>query len=70
MKSDFKHFGELYSYLESTDPKENFLHHKESGKWKVFSKEDFLQNVRYLTLAFFDNGWSGKQVAIAVSPSA
>ena len=56
MKSDFKHFGGLYSFLDSTTPKNDFLHHKEHEEWKVFSKEDFLRNVRYLTLAFFDNG--------------
>lgn len=70
MKSNFRDFGELYSYLKSTTPKDDFLHHKEHGEWRVFSKDDFLRNIRYLTLAFYDNGCSGKQVAIAVSPSA
>ena len=70
MKSYFTHFGELYRHLENRPPKEDFLHHLESGRWKTLSKEYFLRTVRYLTLASYDNGWKGKQVAIAVSPSA
>ncbi len=70
MKSYFTHFGELYRHLENRPPKEDFLHHLESGRWKTLSKEYFLRTVRYLTLASYDNGWKDKQVAIAVSPSA
>jgi long-chain acyl-CoA synthetase len=70
LKSYFTHFGELYRHLEKSPPKEDFLHHLESGRWEVLSKEYFLRTVRYLTLASYDNGWKGKQVAIAVSPSS
>jgi len=70
MHEKFTHFGELYCHLVRTAPKEDFLHHKEGDTWKSFSKKTFLCSVRYLTLAFNDQGWHGKQVAIAVSPSA
>ncbi len=70
MHKNFTHFGELYCHLVRTAPKEDFLHHKENDTWKSFSKKSFLCSVRYLTLAFNEQGWQGKQVAIAVSPSA
>ena len=70
MSENFTHFGELYQHLVRTAPKENFLHHKENDTWKSFSKKSFLCSVRYLALAFYEQGWQGKQVAIAVSPSA
>ncbi len=70
MSENFTHFGELYCHLVRTAAKEDFLHHKENDTWKSFSKKSFLCSVRYLTLAFYEQGWQGKQVAIAVSPSA
>jgi len=70
MYENFTHFGELYRHLESTAPKENFLHHKVEDTWQSYSKERFLTSVRYLTLAFYEKGWHGKQIAIAISPSA
>ena len=70
MNSQFRHFGELYQHLESTPVKKDLLHNREGNGWKVFSKGEFLRCIQYLTLAFYDYGWSQKQVAIAVSPSA
>ena len=70
MDSQYRHFGELYQTLESTSIKKDFLHNREGDGWKAFSKGEFLRCVQYLTLAFHDYGWSGKQIAIAVSPSA
>ncbi|PHS36391.1 MAG: hypothetical protein COB07_12465 [Sulfurovum sp.] len=70
MNTRFRHFGELYQHLESTPVKKDFLHNREGNGWKVFSKGEFLSCVQYLTLAFYNDGWSGKQIAIAVSPSA
>jgi len=67
---NFTHFGELYKHLESTDAKENFLSDKREEGWKTYSKEDFLRSVRYLTLAAYENGWQGENVAIAIAPSA
>ena len=69
MNTRFRHFGELYSYLEDQPPKEDFLHHRITDGWKTFSKTEFLLAVRYLTLAAYENGWRGKQIAIVVSPS-
>ncbi len=70
MHEKFTHFGELYRHLVRTAPKKDFLHHKKEGAWQTYSKKIFLCNIRYLTLAFYEEGWTGKQVAIAVSPSA
>ena len=70
MNSKFRHFGELYQTLESTPIKKDFLYNREGNGWRVFSKGEFLRYVQYLTLAFHEYGWSGKQIAIAVSPSA
>ncbi len=70
MKNSFTHFGELYHLLEKSSPKKNFIHDLETKEWVALSKEDFLQNIRYLTLAFFENDWSGKQVAISISSSS
>lgn len=73
MNTRFRHFGELYQHLDSTPVKKYFLHHRETGGekgWKVFSKGEFLRCIQYLALAFYDNGWRGKQIAIAVSPSS
>ncbi len=69
MNSQFTHFGELYRYLENQPAKEDFLHHRMPHGYKVFPKEEFLLTVRYLALSFHQQGWSGKQVAIAVSSS-
>ena len=63
MNSHFIHFGELYKYLESQPPKENFLHHHLDNGYKNFSKKDFLLTVRYLALSFYQKGWKGKQIA-------
>lgn len=70
MEKRFNHFGELYWMLKRSSPKDDFIHDLHEEQWKVLSKKDFLQNIRYLTLAFFENDWSGKQVAIAVSSSS
>ena len=69
MNTHFTHFGELYRHLEHQPPKDDFLHHRIDGGYKVISKEEFLLTVRYLALAFHKKGWKGKQIAIAVSPS-
>jgi len=69
MNSHFTHFGELYRYLENQSEKEDFLHHRMPQGYKTFSKKTFLVTVRYLALAFHQHGWSGKQIAIAISPS-
>lgn len=69
MNRHFAHFGELYKYLENSSKKEAFLYHHDGEEWKVFSKEVFLLNIRYLALAVYKKGWEGKQVAIAVSSS-
>jgi len=52
MNSHFSHFGELYKYLESQPPKEDFLHHRLENGYENFSKEAFLLMVRYLALSF------------------
>ncbi len=70
MYDTFTHFGELYRRLESTSDKENFLHHKHNDTWQTYSKHTFLESIRFLTLAFDAHEWKGKQIAIAVSPSA
>ena len=69
MNNHYAHFGELYRHLENQPPKDEFLHHRINGGYKVISKEEFLLTVRYLALAFHKKGWRGKQIAIAVSPS-
>lgn len=70
MSAQFRHFGELYRYLEASPPKGHFLHNRKADSWKSFSKGEFLRSVHYLTLAFHENGWSGKQIAVAISSSA
>jgi len=69
MNTHFVHFGELYKHLKNSPKKEAFLHHRDGDGWKVFSKEEFLLNIRYLALAAYKNGWKDKQVSIAASPS-
>ncbi len=69
MNTHFTHFGELYRHLENQPVKDDFLHHRINGGYKMISKEEFLLTVRYLALAFYKKGWKGKQIGIAVSPS-
>lgn len=69
MYDKFTHFGELYKHLEASRNKDNFLHNKEMSSWHNISKESFLRDIRYLTLAFSELGWKDKQVAIAISSS-
>ena len=70
MSAQFRHFGELYRHMEASPPKGNFLNNRDGTGWKRFSKGEFLRSVHYLTLAFYENGWQGKQIAVAVSSSA
>jgi len=70
MYKKFTHFGELYKCLESRPAKANFLLHKKDDAWQTFSKETFLRSVRSLALYFYEEGWRGKQVAVAVPSSA
>jgi long-chain acyl-CoA synthetase len=70
MKSNFTHFAGLYRYLEQSSPKHNFLNDRNGEEWHSLSKDVFLKHIRYLTLISFDNNWTGKQVANAVSPSS
>jgi len=69
MYAQFRHFGELYRHLEASPHKRDFLHNREAGEWKRFSKGEFLRSVHYLTLACHENEWQGKQIAVAVSSS-
>lgn len=69
MHNQFIHFGELYRYLEEQPSKEDFLHHRVKGGYKNFSKEEFLSTVRYLALVFYQKGWKGKQIAVAITSS-
>ncbi len=70
MKKEFSHFADLYRCLAKTSPKEVFLADRVTEAWHIHSKKEFLESIRYLTLAFSENNWSGKQLAIALSPSA
>ncbi len=70
MKKKIKSFADLYGKIKSLPENQTFLHHKESGTWKIFSKTEFIDTVRSLTLAFAAKGWRGRQIAIALSPSA
>ncbi len=70
MKKKKKSFADLYREIKELPENRTFLHHKESGRWKTFSKAQFLENVRFLTLAFAAEGWRGRQIAIAIAPSS
>ena len=70
MKKKKKSFADLYREIKELPENRTFLHHKESGRWKTFSKTQFLENVRALTLAFAAEGWRGRQIAIAIAPSS
>lgn len=70
MWQDIETFSALYTYLETLPENETFLNHLEEGRWKTFSKTEFLETVRYLTLAFDARGWREKRIAIAISPSS
>jgi len=69
VKEYFTHFGELYLYLESLPPKEDFLHYRKNSKYHNISKKTFLRNIIYLTLAFHKKGWKDKQIGLVISPS-
>ncbi len=69
MKDNIQTFAALYSYLWELPENNTFLNHLESEKWRSCSKTEFLETVRYLTLAFEAKGWRGKQIALVISPS-
>ncbi len=69
MKKDITSFAALYNYIKELPENDTFLNHRESAQWKAYSKTEFLLAVRYLTLAFEAEGWRGKQIALAISPS-
>ncbi len=62
-------FATLYKHLGALPENDTFLNHLESHKWRHCSKSEFLQTVRYLTLAFDAKGWRGKQIALVIDPS-
>ena len=70
MNNNFLSFAELYTHLLELPANPTFVNHKESGHWKHFSKAEFLETVQSLALAFEDKGWNGKQIGIAIAPSA
>ena len=69
MREDIQSFAALYAYIKALPENDTFLNHRESNQWKTFSKTEFITAVRYLTLAFDAEGWRGKQIALAISPS-
>lgn len=69
MRTDFDTFAALYEQMQVSGDNRTFLNHLEENHWKTYSKKEFLQTVRYLALAFEAQGWRGKQVAIAITPS-
>ncbi len=69
MKKDIRSFAELYNNIYELPENTTFVHHRESDQWKTYSKTEFLTAIRHLTLAFEAEGWRGRQIAIAISPS-
>ena len=69
MRENMQTFATLYHHLGALPENETFLNHLKSNRWKHCSKTEFLQTVRYLTLAFEAKGWRGKQIALAIDPS-
>ncbi|HIP40315.1 MAG TPA: long-chain fatty acid--CoA ligase [Desulfocapsa sulfexigens] len=70
MKKDIKSFASLYGYIKDLPENDTFLNHRESESWKTYSKKEFIETVRYLSLAFDAEGWRGRQIALAIPSSA
>ncbi len=62
-------FATVYDHLKTLPENERFINHIDSGKWKHCSRSEFLETVRYLTLAFDARGWRNKQIALVIDPS-
>lgn len=69
MDNTLQSFADLYLSIQRLDENSTYLNHREHDIWKSCSKTDFLTTVRYLSLAFAEDGWRGRQIAIAISPS-
>jgi len=69
MLHDIQTFAALYDHLKKLPENETFLNHLEKGEWHTFSKTQFLETVRYLTLAFSARGWREKKIALSMRPS-
>ncbi len=69
MKKDMTSFAALYSSVKELPENATFLNHRESDRWKTFSKTAYLQAVRALTLSFEAEGWRGRQIGLVLSPS-
>ena len=70
MRKDIQTFAALYADISVLPENASFSNHRESNKWKTYSKAEFITTVRYLSLAFEAEGWRGKQIAIAIAPSS
>lgn len=70
MLQDIGTFAALYEHLKRLPENETFLNHLENGEWKTFSKTEFLETVRCLSLAFAGRGWRDKKIAVAMHPSS
>ena len=70
MLRDVQTFAALYDHLKKLPENETFLNHLEKGEWQAFSKTEFLDTVRYLSLTFAARGWRNKKIAIAIRPSS
>ncbi len=62
-------FASLYSHIKSLPNNSNFLNHLVAKQWENCSTTEFIQKVRYLTLAFEKRDWQGKQIALVIAPS-
>ena len=62
-------FAAVYDHLKTLPENERFINHIDSGEWKHCSRSEFLETVRYLTLAFDARGWRNKQIALVIDPS-
>ena len=62
-------FAAVYDHLKTLPENERFINHTDSGQWKHCSRSEFLETVRYLTLAFDARGWRNKQIALVIDPS-
>jgi long-chain acyl-CoA synthetase len=70
MENTLQSFADLYLFIQKQKENSSYLNHREQNLWKSYSKAEFLATVRYLSLAFAEEGWCGKQIAIAISPSS
>ena len=66
----FTSFVTLLDYIEKNVDNDKYLSHLEAGKWQHISSEEFIENVKLLSAAFYAKGITKSTTVAIISDSS